>query len=158
MNKQASGRDCFVCGVGNGNGLGMKFYQVEPGLVISDYQVPDHFQGYPGVVHGGIIAAMLDEIAGRVFMSGDPPRFMFTVQLSLRYRKPVPTGKPLRLVGHAHKDKGRVAVGIGEIFDAEGNLLAEAEGVYADIPEEAREEFSAHSEFWKVYPDEEVTP
>ena len=36
------------------------------------------FQGYPGVIHGGIIASMLDEVMGRVFMEGDPPRFMVT--------------------------------------------------------------------------------
>ena len=44
------------------------------------YTTPDHFQGYPGVLHGGIVTTILDEINGRARM-GDPPepRFMYTV-------------------------------------------------------------------------------
>jgi uncharacterized protein (TIGR00369 family) len=151
MKKQANSRQCFVCGVENLRGLHLSFYEVKPGEICADITVPETYQGYPGVVHGGIVAAMLDEVSGRVFM-GDPPRFMFTAKLSVRYRKPVPTGQPLRLVGYAGKDHGKVATARGELFDSNGTLLADAETVLADIPE-AMQSFKLGPEDWMVYPD-----
>jgi len=85
----------------------MVFEQTGPGEVSAVITVPEHFEGYPGVVHGGITAAMLDEAACRVYMNEDPPRFLFTARLEIRYRKNVPTQTPLRLVGKALKDRGR---------------------------------------------------
>jgi len=69
MNKQPSSRHCFVCGVENSAGLHMSFYDVQPGVVEAQYTVPVHFQGYPGITHGGVISAMLDEVGGRAQMS-----------------------------------------------------------------------------------------
>jgi acyl-coenzyme A thioesterase PaaI-like protein len=154
--KQPASRYCFVCGRENPVGLKLDFYAVSPEEVISEYIVPVKYQGYPGVVHGGIIAAMLDEVTGRVFMHGDPPRFMYTAKLSIRYRKPVPVGHKLKLVGHAGKDNGRVAYATGEIFDTSGNLLADAEAVYVNVPEETLAGVNLDDLGWKVYPDEET--
>ena len=75
----------------------MHFYTIAPGEVEAHHILTDHYQGYPGVVHGGIIASMLDEVMGRVFMEGDPPRFMVTAELKIRYKKPVPVNTPLKL-------------------------------------------------------------
>jgi acyl-coenzyme A thioesterase PaaI-like protein len=97
--KQPNSKKCFVCGVENLNGLHLKFYEENPGEVTVEYTVPEQFQGYPGVVHGGIVAAMLDEVAGRAHMGGDPPRFMFTARLDVRYRRNVPVNQPLRIIG-----------------------------------------------------------
>lgn len=155
MRKQESARFCFVCGVQNEYGLGMKFYMPKPGEVTAACTVPGHFQGYPGVVHGGVVAAMLDEVAGRAFLSGDPPRFMLTARLSVRYRRPVPVEKPLHLVGKAKEDKGRVAIAVGEIYDETGQLLAEAEVVLADMPPAMLDAAQMDERDWQVYPDEE---
>jgi uncharacterized protein (TIGR00369 family) len=153
MNKQPNSRHCFVCGVENDHGLGMKFYEVAPGEVQAEYTVPEHFQGYPGVVHGGVIAAMLDEVTGRAFMHGEPPRFMYTAKLSVRYRKPVPVGEPLRLVGRAGRDNGRIAEASGEIYRSDGTLLAEAEAVLVNVPEKDLDGIDLETIGWKVYPD-----
>jgi len=133
----------------------MKFYRKAPGEVVAEYRVPSHFQGYPGVVHGGIVASMLDEVTGRTFMEDDPPRFMVTARLSIRYRRPVPVDQPLRLVGLAGKDDGRVAYATGQIFGPEGTLLAEADAVLVNIPETSLGEMDVQALGWKVYPDEE---
>ena len=104
--KQPNSRHCFVCGVENPIGLHLKFYETAPGEVTADLNLPNIYQGYPGIVHGGIIAAMLDEAAGRAHMGPvEAPRFMFTAKLDVRYRKNVPVGQPLRLVGKAGPDK-----------------------------------------------------
>ncbi|MFZ2097475.1 MAG: PaaI family thioesterase [Anaerolineales bacterium] len=118
-----------------------------------DYTVPDQFQGYPGVVHGGIVAAILDEVTGRVHMGGDPPRFMYTARLDIRYRKNVPIGQPLRIIGHAGKSKERMALATGQIFGPEGDLLAEAEAVLVNVPDGIVDQVDLESIGWKVYPD-----
>jgi acyl-coenzyme A thioesterase PaaI-like protein len=157
MQKLQNSRHCFVCGVENPSGLRMKFYQSAPGEVEAHYTASEVFQGYPGVVHGGVIASMLDEVTGRALMDppGSPTRFMVTAQLSIRYRKPVPVGQPLRLVGHAGERRGRVAKARGEIFGPDGSLLVEADAVLVDIPPDGLKEMDHAALGWKVYPDEE---
>jgi acyl-coenzyme A thioesterase PaaI-like protein len=151
--KQPNSSQCFVCGVENPNGLHLTFYDSAPGEVTADYRVPAHFQGYPGVTHGGIIASMLDEVTGRAFMQGDPPRFMVTAKLSIRYRKPVPTERPIRLVGRAVRDEGHVAYAAGEIYGEDGTLLAEAEAVLVNIPPATLATMNVDALGWRVYPD-----
>lgn len=153
MIKQPTSRACFVCGVENPNGLHMNFFLSGPGEVVAEYTVPGHFQGYPGMVHGGIIAAMLDEVAGRTHMHGEPQRFMVTAQLNIRYRKPVPIGQPLRLLGHAGEAHGRVAKATGEIYGPDGALLVEAQLVLVDIPDDILQGVNYEALGWKVYPD-----
>jgi acyl-coenzyme A thioesterase PaaI-like protein len=145
---------CFICGVENPVGLKLKIYEVEPGVVETTYTAPEHFQGYPGVLHGGIVASILDEISGRALM-GEPsaPRFMFTGKLEVKYRKNVPIGRPLKIVGKAGKSRGKIAEGWAGIYDEAGDLLAEANSLLIDVPEEALEMADADRLNWKVYPD-----
>jgi acyl-coenzyme A thioesterase PaaI-like protein len=151
--KQPNSRHCFVCGLENPFGLQLKFYESAPGEVTAEYTAPDHYQGYPGVVHGGIVAAMLDEVTGRAHMGGDPPRFMYTARLEIRYRKNVPVGQPLRLVGRAGKSKRRSAVSTGTIYDGDGNILAEADALMVDVPEDVISQVDLETLGWKVYED-----
>jgi hypothetical protein len=69
--KQPNSRHCFVCGLENEYGLGLRFYEIGPDEVTATVSIPEQYQGYPGVVHGGITAAMLDEVLGRAAMVGD---------------------------------------------------------------------------------------
>lgn len=154
MKKQANARTCFVCGVENTAGLGMKFYQTSNGEVVANYRVHSRHQGYPGVTHGGIVAAMLDETAGRALMGDEPARFMVTGQLNVRYKKPVPTGVDLHLVGRVKSDKGRMAVAESFVYDMQGTLLAQAEVVLFDVPTDIQERFNDPKD-WQVYPDSE---
>ncbi len=152
--KQPGSLKCFVCGIKNPFGLHLRFYENTPGEISAEYSVPEAYQGYPGVVHGGIVSAMLDEAAGRALMGSGMPRFMFTARLDIRYRKNVPIGQPLRLVGHAGKSKGRKATATSEIYDQEGTLLAQAEALLIDVPEDLVQKTNLEALGWKVYPDE----
>jgi len=155
MIKQPNSRHCFVCGLENDLGLQLKFYETGPGEISVEYTVPDHFQGYPGVVHGGIIASLVDEVLGRVHMGSDPanPRFMFTAKMTVQYRKNVPTGKPIKIVGRAINSKRRTATSRAEVLDPDGELLAEADAVLVDVPEETFEGMDLETLGWKVYKD-----
>jgi uncharacterized protein (TIGR00369 family) len=146
---------CFVCGVENSNGLKLRFFETGPGEVIAYYTVDKKFQSYPGVVHGGIVAAILDEAAGRSQMGPDANRFMFTAQISVRYRKPVPVGMPLRILGHAQELHGHIAKASGEIYDKDSNLLAQADLILADVPPENLDQFNTSSIGWRLYPEED---
>ena len=93
MNKQPNSEMCFVCGRNNPVGLHMRFHDDGESKVASEFTVPDHYQGYPGIVHGGVLAAMLDEVVARVSMIGDPHHFMISVKLAVLYRHPVQGGQ-----------------------------------------------------------------
>ena len=153
--KQPNSKMCFICGLENPVGLKLKIYEVEPGVIESEYAAPEHFQGYPGVLHGGIVATILDEISGRAHMgTADAPRFMFTAKLEVKYRKNVPTGKLLKIVGRAGKSKGRSAEAWAVIYDAaSGELLAEGNTLLINVPEETLDKANAAELGWKVYPD-----
>jgi acyl-coenzyme A thioesterase PaaI-like protein len=152
---QPNSRHCFVCGVENPLGLHLRFYESGPGEVVAEYTLPENYQGYPGVAHGGIVAAMLDEVAGRCLMGDtNAPRFMFTARLNVTYRKNVPVGQPLRLVGKAGESRGRSATATSTIYDQAGNILAEAEALLINVPEQVLQSVDLSQLGWQVYPEE----
>ncbi len=151
---QPNSRCCFVCGVENPLGLHLRFYQGEPGEVVAEYTISENYQGYPGVAHGGIVAAMLDEAAGRTLMGDiDNPRFMFTARLNITYRKNVPVGQPLRLVGRAVESRARAAKATSAIYDRDGNVLAEAEALLINVPDQVIQNVDLEKLGWRVYPE-----
>lgn len=152
--KQPNSRMCFVCGLENPIGLHLHIYETDPGVIESKYIAPEHFQGYPGVLHGGIVAALLDEISGRVHM-GDAanPRFMFTGKLEVKYRKNVPVGQPLKIVAKAGKVRSKMAESWAGIYDQNGELLAEANALHINVPEDQFDLSRLDELGWKVYPE-----
>lgn len=153
MKKLAGSSNCFVCGRDNPCGLKMEFYLDDHNEVVAHFALANFYEGYPGMMHGGVIAAILDEVCGRAF-TGHEDEFMVTSKLDIRYRKPVPIGQPLVAKAHQVSHNGRVGIARGEILDQEGNLLAEAEGVYVKIPEEKVRQMDPERSGWRVEPDE----
>jgi acyl-coenzyme A thioesterase PaaI-like protein len=136
QNKQPNSNFCFVCGRLNERGLHMTFHDNGKNEVFSEYTVPEDYQGYPGIVHGGIVAAMLDEVVGRVAMIGDHHHFMLSVRLEVKYRQIVPTETPLRIVGRIKRLRGRLGKAVGQVILPDGTIAAESELTLADIPQE----------------------
>ncbi|MDO9301636.1 MAG: PaaI family thioesterase [Anaerolineales bacterium] len=154
--KQPNSRHCFICGVENPVGLHLHIYETEPGVVESQYIAPEHFQGYPGVLHGGIVAALIDEVSARAQMGSDPlnPRFMFTGKLEVKYRKNVPIGKLLKIIGKASKSKRNLAESWAGVYDAETDeLLAEGSTVSINVSNEQFDTSQLMELGWKIYPD-----
>jgi hypothetical protein len=103
-----------------------------------------------------MVAAIIDEMSGRAHMGSDPenPRFMFTGKLEVKYRKNVPIGKPLKIIGKAGKSKGKIAEAWAGIYDAETDeLLAEGTAMHINVPNDqfAKSELSKLG--WRVYPE-----
>ena len=127
---------CFVCGRKNPAGLYMQFYDNGKDEVLSEYTVAERYQGYPGIVHGGILASMLDEVVGRVAMIGDHHHFMVSVKLQVLYRHPVPVKTPLIIRGHIIRIRGRLGKAQGEIILPDGKTACEAAITLADVPDD----------------------
>jgi len=153
MNKQPNSRMCFVCGLQNPVGLKMAFYNdPETGRVQADLTVPDEYQGYPGVVHGGIVAAVLAEVSGRaVMMGGSDENLMATLRLTVHYRRPPPTETPLTAVGWVEHMSGIGARVAGEIRLPDGAVTAECESILTTVPEEFRTRWEPEEPYWRVY-------
>ena len=121
---------CFACGEGNTRGLHMHF-NVEGDRATAEYTIPDHFQGFPGQAHGGVVATMLDEAMGwAVYGQGI---LAMTAKFSVRFRDSVPLGEPLTVSGWVTRDRGRFIELQSDLRTAEGALLAKAEGLFARI-------------------------
>ena len=150
--RQPNSLHCFICGMENPVGLHLHIYETAPGEVESTYIAPEHFQGYPGVLHGGIVAAIIDEISGRAPMGSDPlkPRFMLTAKLEVN----VPIGKQLKIIGKAGKSRAKSAEAWAGIYDAETNeLLAEGNTLLIDVPTEQFDKSRLNELGWKIYPE-----
>jgi acyl-coenzyme A thioesterase PaaI-like protein len=147
---------CFICGLENPVGLHLHIYSTGPGTVESTYTAPEHFQGYPGVLHGGIVGAIIDELASRSHIGSDPatPRFMFTAKLEIRYRRNVPVAQLLRIVGKAGKSKGKTAEAWAGIYNAQTDeLLAEGNTLLINVPDDQFKRSRLDELGWRVYPD-----
>lgn len=151
MKKQPNSQMCFACGLENPVGLKMAFYEDDEGRVVANFTTRDEHQGYPGVVHGGIVTALLDEVLGRVAIASE--RWMVTGRLNIRFRRPIPLGETLTIVGEAVNWKKRTLEARGEIRLANGQLGAEAAGTFLEIPPERVEGMEEALAFWQVVPD-----
>ncbi|PWH18965.1 MAG: hypothetical protein DDG59_04665 [Anaerolineae bacterium] len=151
--QQANSRGCFICGLENPVGLHLIFYEERPGEVFAPVFLEPKYEGFPGMAHGGVVAAMLDEACGRALMGSDPrqPRFMYTARLDVRYRQHVPLNQPLRLEGKALKDRGRLATAEAKLLTQDGTVLAEAQALLVDVPAGEYQGVDLESFGWKVY-------
>ncbi len=128
---------CFACGLRNPYGLHLVFRQDE-GSVISDFQPHEEHQGFPGVIHGGIVAAVLDEALNRTSLLTEHPAWSMTGRLEVRYRRNVPYGPLLRVRAYPGTIRNRMlqAKGTLTLADDESIMLAEAQGTFMMLTQE----------------------
>ncbi len=150
VNKQPNSDYCFVCGRKNLRGLRMSFYDNGSNEVTSEYTVSEEYQGYPGLVHGGVVAAMLDEVVCRVAMIGDHHHFMMSVKMEIKYRHPVPTGEKLQLVGRIVRLRGRLGKATGEVILPDGTLAVESALTLANVPAEMLANADLEALGWRI--------
>ncbi len=149
---QPTSRHCFVCGRENPVGLHLHFYaDPETGQIIAPLVIPEQYQGYPGIAHGGILASILDEVSGRAVMVGkaDAP-FWVTAKLEVRYRKPTPTETPLTAVGWVVEERRRTAKVAGEIRLPSGEATVEVEAVVVIPDSNTLKGWEQEQQYWRV--------
>jgi len=128
---------CFACGTLNGGGLGLDLH-VEPGRSWVELALEPRFEGWEGVVHGGIQCTILDEVMAWALVGED--NWGVTARMAVDFRKPVTVGLPIRAEGWITHARRRVVDTAGHIVDATtGVELATATGVYlAASPDQKR--------------------
>ena len=129
---------CFACGRLNPAGMHLDF-DVSRDRAETRYTGEKRHQGYDGTLHGGVVAALLDETMGwAIFHQGI---WGVTAKLSVTYRRPVPVGEELRVSGEVVRDRGRAIELHGAVSRAaDGEVLAEADGLFLRMPEARRRE------------------
>lgn len=149
--KQHNSRMCFVCGLNNPAGLHAAMYELESGEVVALFRPAAHHQSYPGRLHGGIAATILDEVIGRAIMvATNGAVWGVTVEFTARYRKPLPVDADLRAVGRIVKDSSRFFEGTGEILLPDGTVAVEGKGRYIRMPIGRITESYDEREDWRV--------
>ena len=108
---------CFCCGKKNPIGLKLEF-EMLPDRTMRTYWTPrPEHQGFKDIVHGGLIATLMDEVMIRLLYALGIPAV--TAELSTRYLRPLRTGKRYRFESRLLEDKGRVITAEADGFDAE---------------------------------------
>ena len=106
-------------------------FRVEEGRAVAQFTPSAHLQGYPGRVHGGGVATMLDEAMGwAVYSRG---AWAMTARMSMRFRRAVPVEEPLTVSGWVTRDRGRFLELRSELRSGDSALLAEAEGLFVRV-------------------------
>ncbi len=151
--KQQNSRSCLVCGLKNPFSLKTSFYELENGELVGIFFPCDEHQSYPGRLHGGITAALLDETIGRAIRSKVGEEVWgVTMEFSVKYRKPIPLEGPLRVVGRISHAGSRLFEGTGEILLPNGDIAATGAGKYLRLPIDKIGEFDPEREEWKITP------
>lgn len=123
---------CFGCGGANGFGMKLTFeVDRDTGRASGKFVLGPRYAGGAGFVHGGVIAVLLDEVMGKISKLSEERAV--TAELNIEYRKPVPTDAEIVVSGWQEHEKGRNRFRVGEIHDADGNLLACGRGRFVVV-------------------------
>ncbi|UCE13516.1 MAG: PaaI family thioesterase [Candidatus Heimdallarchaeota archaeon] len=117
--------NCFGCSQSNEHGLQLRFYFSEKGC-FTECTIPEYLCGFDGIVHGGIIATLLDEVAAWTVIS-QLFRVGITTKIITEYINPVRANTKLRVEGEISKQEEKCVVVHSTVSSIEGTLLAEAE-------------------------------
>jgi uncharacterized protein (TIGR00369 family) len=122
---------CFGCGQANVSGLKLEFYLASDGAVVCQATIPDQFEGPHGFLHGGIIATLLDESMSKAIRAKGLTAM--TRHMEIDYRRPVPSGAPIRIEGRVVRSEGRKHWAEAHIVDNDGNALAQGKGLFVEV-------------------------
>jgi uncharacterized protein (TIGR00369 family) len=117
---------CFVCGKENEHGLKLSFSS-DKGRSSSEFILQQHFQGYKDIIHGGIIAAILDEAMIHAAVSENLSPV--TAEITVRYKQPLSSGSPAIVEAELTQNGPRIIEARARITDnTSGIVIAEATG------------------------------
>lgn len=134
--------NCFGCGRLNTVGLQLSFFPDVQGGVWAPFVPEPRFEGYSGMVHGGVISTVLDEVMAWSLYRTET--WAVTGSLNVRYRAPVRVGEQTRAVGWEVGRRGRRIEMAGELRrEDDGTVLARATATFVQVPESQAEEWRA---------------
>lgn len=150
IRKQENSHKCIVCGMENALGLKADFYELENKELVAIFTPIEEHQSYPGRLHGGVSSAILDETIGRAMLMNDENTWGVTVELKLKYHKPVPLNEELKVVGRITLDRKRIFEGTGEILLSNGDVAVSAYGKYIKMPIDRISDVNNEEMGWQI--------
>jgi uncharacterized protein (TIGR00369 family) len=129
--------ECFVCGRENIAGTDVTFISNEES-VTCDYTALSKHQSYKGILHGGIISALLDECMGWAVAIHEKMMYV-TGELNVKFIRSVPLGTKIRVKGlydESQSPDSKYRLSYGRIEDKDGTVYATAQGKFHPIPSE----------------------
>jgi len=121
------GSGCFACGQDNPIGLRLRF-TTEGDAVRAEFTPGPQYQGYDGVLHGGIVAAALDDAMANLFhLRG---RETLTARLEIRFRREAPVGQRLVVTARLTGERRKLFTAEAALTLPDGTPLAEAKGMF----------------------------
>lgn len=154
--KQPNSKLCLICGLKNPLGLKASFYELENHELLAICNPLEEHQSYPGRLHGGIVAALLDETIGRAILTKyDGDIWGVTLEFTTRYKKPIPLDQQLRVIGRITEERRRFFMGTGELLLPDGSVAAEGFGKYLKCPLEEIADFDFEQQEWRVTHNED---
>jgi len=135
---------CFACGELNEMGLHLAL-KFEPRRCYVELTIPDRFEGWEGLIHGGIVTTILDEVMAWALIEQDS--WGVTARMSVQFHRPVLVGQAIRAEGWIVESKRRIQRTAGRIVEAETGLeLATADATYVAASEARKRELKARYE------------
>jgi acyl-coenzyme A thioesterase PaaI-like protein len=128
---------CFGCGDRNSEGLGIDF-EVDGRRVEGRFVARASHQGFPGVAHGGIAAAALDEAMGWAMYAAGA--WAMTARMEVKYRSPIPLDEELVVTAEITRERGRMLESAAEIRSLGGQRLADAKALFVRLPKHRKRE------------------
>ncbi|RPJ34126.1 MAG: PaaI family thioesterase [Deltaproteobacteria bacterium] len=119
--------NCFACGSNNDRGLHLNFHAREDGSVWGNFIADPKFEGYSGMIHGGIIATLLDSAITHCLLHKGVSAL--TGRLSVRYLSPIPIGSIVQLKAQMLKTAHRIFFMEGQAF-VDGKQAARADSKF----------------------------
>lgn len=153
MQEQPRSRGCFLCGLENKKGFQLTWFSdYGQNQVWTELEVEPFYNGYPGVVHGGIVAALLDETSFRAIALEEKENFLIsrlfvTATLNIQYRRPTPTGQTLRVVGWIKRMAHNSYETLAEIRLQDGTVTASCRALIMQPSEDFAQETSFASDW-----------
>lgn len=149
--KHKNSKSCFVCGLKNQSGLKASFYETENRELLGVFMPTDDHQSYPGRLHGGIASTILDETMCRAIMVGsETETWGVTLELAVQYKKPIPLGIELKVLGRVAEENNRFYKTTGEIILDNGEIAVTAQGRYLKAPLDKIADFDPIVNEWRV--------
>lgn len=121
----ADDRRCFACGPDNPHGLQLTF-EYGDGTARARVSAAQRFSGWSSVIHGGIVATLLDEAMAHAAISRGIRAV--TARLEVRFRRAIPVGAPLIAFGRIENQRGRMLEISSSLCDPDGTPYAQAHG------------------------------
>jgi uncharacterized protein (TIGR00369 family) len=147
--------NCFACGTLNVHGLHLALHAGDDRCWV-ELALPDRFEGWEGIAHGGIVCTLLDEVMAWALIDHD--QWGVTARMSVDFKRPVAIGRPIRAEGWVVSARRRLVEAEGVVLDAlDGTELAHGTATYVGAPAARKDELKARYGF-RLVDDDPATP